>query len=115
MGQHPGQAGRNLRPEFDYGGDVTGAIACLLLDVERWPAADDVQQSTSAVPHALSLVDLRGHIRRILRGIDPDLDPGRTGQHRYAAGIRHRLRRSMGAAGQEPGPTTSIQDAMGAV
>ena len=76
VGQLPREARRDRGLEQHDGGDVARPVAHLLFDVARRSAAAVGEQGSPEVPHAVSLVHLRGHLRRDLRGADSRRHPG---------------------------------------
>src|SRR3989449_1748636 len=96
-------------------GDAPGAVACLLLDGARRPAAAVRQQGAPQVPDALPHLHRDGGHRRVLCGDPADPRRREPGFDRDAAGIRDRVGGDPGAAPARAEPAAGVQDSLGLV
>ena len=65
------------------------------------------------LPHAVDLHHCSGRCGGHFACLPARRPARRTGQHRHTAGLHHRLRGGMGAAGAPSGPAPALQDAAG--
>ena len=108
------QARHHLRPDLGHSGHAARPAAHLLFDGARRLAAAGRGEGASAIPHALRHHDRHRSVVMVLAGAAADRPGRRTGQHRHAVRLRHRLRRRVGVAHHaSPDLPRPFQDAGG--
>ncbi len=89
---------------------VARAIARILFDVARRPAAAVRQQGAPPVPDPVHHLDRHGHCRRVCRFAPDGARGGQPRLDRHAPGLRDRLGRCAVPPGPRAGPGAPVQD-----
>src|SRR6185436_12564315 len=105
----------DLRTFQRHPGEHAGAVANLLLDEPRRPAAPALLAAASAVPHSACHDDDYGHRRRHRLRTIPDRRARPAGEHGHSARLRHRVRRSFDTEKNRAGHPAPVQDSGDAV
>src|SRR6185436_15682249 len=105
----------DLRTFQRHPGEHAGAVANLLLDEPRRPAAPALLAAASAVPYSARHDDNYGHRRRHRLRTIPDRRARPAGEHGHPARLRHRLCRSLDTEKNRAGHPAPVQDSGDAV
>ncbi len=114
-GEVPGANRRHLRAGHGDAGDVAGPVAGLLFHVARRIAAALGRRHPSRASARRGSPRIWwASVVAIFARVDSHWHFGRTGEHWDAAGVRHRLRRSLGPAVKASRLAAAFQDPAGA-
>src|SRR6185436_14239193 len=105
----------DLRTFQRHPGEHAGAVANLLLDEPRRPAAPALLAAASAVPYPARHDDNYGHRRRHRFRTISDRRSRSAGEHGHPARLRHRLCRSLDTEKNRAGHAAPVQDSGDAV